>query len=114
MLRGFFYTLKKRRLLHKCNNLLVVTYFIKILSLDKSDPAELFVKLYQLLQMLITSLCSILRLLEQSLSSLWEWLDQTSVTSLVVQECLIIIEVYTLLRCEAEWILALCLNSRVE
>ena len=62
--------------------------------------------------MLVTSLCSFLRSLEQSFCSLRECSGQTAVTCLVVQE--ILIRTVARLGCQSERILALCLELRIE
>ena len=77
----------------------------------KIENFFLFVKLNQLLQMLKTGFCSFFGLFEESLSTLWERLDQTGVTSLVVQE--ILIRAIALFGNQSKWILTLCLQCRI-
>ena len=62
--------------------------------------------------MLETSFCSFFGLFEESFCTLWEWLDQTSITSLVVQE--VLIRTVSLFGCQSEWILSFCFQLRVE
>ena len=62
--------------------------------------------------MLETSFCCFFGLFEESFCTLWEWLDQTSITSLVVQE--VLIRTISLFGCQSEWILSFCFQLRVE
>ena len=62
--------------------------------------------------MLISFLSNFLRLSEESLSSFWEWLNKSCITSLVIKEFLILS--ITFLRCKCEWILSFSLKCWVE